>query len=169
MSEHGFTYPTCCLRPGPAPSGWRTLQGGSGSGKFSAISGETCVVEHHARTLVDRPRGVTVYAAIPWRLCGSAQNTGGVGVEMAFEPYRGSRAVGPLSGIMKRSISAESLVPVHHGRINYRDIFGAPHWLSICRIGKYDEINAFTGAVGGWRDCSTSEPTDDDARRLTLV
>lgn len=94
-------------------------------------------------------------------------NTGGVGVEMAFELYHGGRVVGPMSRTTTNAVIAGRLAPFLHGRINYQDIFGEPHWLSICRVWRHSEINAFTGAAGGWRDCSKGEPTDDDARRLT--
>lgn len=103
----------------------------------------------------DRVKSLTGDHSIP-------PNAGGVASEIDLELTENGKNVGPLSLEKLQVITDGSAVLYVHGRIEYQDIFGSPHWITVCREWKADVANLITGQRGGWGACKQKQPTDDD-------
>jgi len=89
-------------------------------------------------------------------------NAGGISVESDLELTENGKKVGPLLPEKLDLITKGRVALCVHGRVDYQDIFGSPHWITVCRIWKADTANVITGQRGGWEGCKQKQPSDDD-------
>lgn len=89
-------------------------------------------------------------------------NAGGAGVQADMELMRNGKRVGELTKALYDQISAGHAVIFLHGRIEYRDIGGGQHWISVCRVYRPDLVNVLSGTEGQWWACKETQGDTGD-------